>query len=74
MKRTASNLPGLVEAVVSHEMKDSASSVGTLHKHECTCAQMILAGPVKVATYREISLLTPTIPTRCCIVALINDA
>ena len=36
--------------------------------------ELILEVPVKVATYREISLLTPTMPTRRCIIALIQDA
>ena len=36
--------------------------------------KLILAGPVKVATYREISLLTPTMPTSWCIVSLIQYA
>ena len=36
--------------------------------------ELILAGPVKVATYREISLFPTTMPTCWCIVTLIKDA
>ena len=36
--------------------------------------ELILEGPVKIATYREISLLMSTMPTRWCIMALIQNA
>ena len=56
-----------------NEMKDWASPADTLHKDECTCTQTDTGGASKVATYRETSLFTPTMPTSWCIVALIQD-
>ena len=36
--------------------------------------ELILARPVKAATYREVSFLTTTMPFCWCIVTLIHDA
>ena len=55
-------------------MKDWASPVGKPRKHVCTWGKLILAGPVKVTTYRKVSLFPTTMATRWRIVTLIHDA
>ena len=73
-KRTASALTGHAEAVRVHGMKEKTSYVDKPCKHEYICAQIILAEPLIVTTYRNLSLFSSTMATCWVIVILIHNA
>ena len=73
LRQSPSILPRRAEDATGHEGKDQTLPVNRPRRPERTCARTKTGGPVKVAAYREICLLTTTMPTNTCVVVLTHD-